>query len=170
MGDIFLLEQNQCHSTRVKKSDFGHSFHLRPKKVSWWAGGGWKFTLVSVCVNFFQKPKIRYHTDTKWTQSLTISFFVRFGQEAILASLKLVMHMGVLAKSKLRMMLVLRWKKDFWILNNKIQFDVLGYERSRSRIQPILHNREVCRGILRSTRLQNRRTLQGSYVSFEGGG
>ena len=27
MGDIFLLEQNQCHITGVKKSYFCHSFH-----------------------------------------------------------------------------------------------------------------------------------------------
>ena len=36
MGDIFLLGQNQCHITGVKKSYFCHTFHLRPKKVSWW--------------------------------------------------------------------------------------------------------------------------------------
>ena len=36
MGDIFLLGQNQCHITEVKKSYFCHTFHLRPKKVFWW--------------------------------------------------------------------------------------------------------------------------------------
>ena len=50
MGDIFLSGENQCH-TRVKKSYFGHIFYLRPKKVSWWAGGC-KVTLVSVCVQY----------------------------------------------------------------------------------------------------------------------
>ena len=37
-----------------KKSYFGHTFHLRPKKVSWWVVGGWKVTLVSVCVHFLK--------------------------------------------------------------------------------------------------------------------
>ena len=36
MGDIFLLGQNQCHITGVKKSYFGLIFYLAPKKVSWW--------------------------------------------------------------------------------------------------------------------------------------
>ena len=40
MGDIFLSGQNQCHITGVKKSYFCHTFHLRPKKVFWWVGGG----------------------------------------------------------------------------------------------------------------------------------
>ena len=40
MGDIFLSGQNQCHITRVKKSYFCHTFHLRAKKVFWWVGGG----------------------------------------------------------------------------------------------------------------------------------
>ena len=40
MGNIFLSGQNQCHITGVKKSYFCHTFHLRPKKVSWWVGGG----------------------------------------------------------------------------------------------------------------------------------
>ena len=40
IGDIFLLGQNQCHITGVKKSYFCHTFHLRPKKVFWWVGGG----------------------------------------------------------------------------------------------------------------------------------
>ena len=69
-GDIFLSGQNQCHITGVKKSYFCHTFHLRPKKVFWWAGGwqgGWKVTLVSVCVHFWTFR----HMDTKWTQSLT---------------------------------------------------------------------------------------------------
>ena len=50
--------QNQCHSTGVKKSYFGHTFHLRPIKVFWW-----KVTLVSVCVHFWTFR----HTDSKWT-------------------------------------------------------------------------------------------------------
>ena len=61
MGDIFLSGQNQCHITGVKKSYFCHTFHLRPKKVFWWVvggwrvvGGGWKVTLVSVCVHFLK--------------------------------------------------------------------------------------------------------------------
>ena len=33
VGDVCLSEQNQCHSTGVKKSYFGNTFHLRPKKV-----------------------------------------------------------------------------------------------------------------------------------------
>ena len=59
-----LLGQNQCHSTGVKKSYFGHSFNLRQKKFS----GGWKVTLVSDCLHFWTFR----HTETKWTQSLTI--------------------------------------------------------------------------------------------------
>ena len=69
MGDIFLSWQNQCHITGVKKSYFCHTFHLRPKKVSWWVGGGWKVTLVSVCVHFL---KLLDTQTQKWTQSLTI--------------------------------------------------------------------------------------------------
>ena len=60
MGDMFLLGKNQCHCTGVKKSYFGHTFHLRPKKVFWWTGEKWLFYLRSF-----------RHTDTKWTQSLT---------------------------------------------------------------------------------------------------
>ena len=40
MSDIFSLGQNQYHSTGVKKSYFGHTFHLTPKKVFWWVVGG----------------------------------------------------------------------------------------------------------------------------------
>ena len=69
MGDIFLSGQNQCHITGVKKSYFCHTFHLRPKKVFWWVGGGgWKVTLVSVCVHFL---KLLDTQTQKWTQSLT---------------------------------------------------------------------------------------------------
>jgi len=39
MGDIVLSGQNQCHFTRVKKSYFGLTFHLAPKKVYWWVVG-----------------------------------------------------------------------------------------------------------------------------------
>ena len=71
MGDIFLSGRNQCHSIGVKKSYFGCTFHLTPKKVFWWwcwvVGGGWKVTLVSVCVHFIQDQR------SKWTQSLTIT-------------------------------------------------------------------------------------------------
>ena len=42
MGDIFLSGQNQCHSTGVKKSNFGHTLHLRPKKVCQWRVTGEK--------------------------------------------------------------------------------------------------------------------------------
>ena len=74
MGDIFLTGQNQCHITGVKKSYFCHTFHLRPKKVSWWqvVGGGWKVTLVSVCVHFL---KLLDTQTQKWTQSLTILIY-----------------------------------------------------------------------------------------------
>ena len=37
LGDIFLSGRNQCHSIGVKKSYFGCTFHLTPKKFS---GGG----------------------------------------------------------------------------------------------------------------------------------
>ena len=69
MGDIFFSGQNQCHITKVKKSYFCHTFHLRPKKVFWWVGGGQKVTLVSVCVHFL---KLLDTLTQKWTQSLTI--------------------------------------------------------------------------------------------------
>ena len=36
-----LINPSQCHSTGAKKSYFGLTFHLRPKKVSWWVGGWW---------------------------------------------------------------------------------------------------------------------------------
>ena len=40
MGNILKqLGQNQCHSTRVKKSYFCHIFHLRQKKVAVGVGG-----------------------------------------------------------------------------------------------------------------------------------
>ena len=43
MGEILLLGQNQGRSTGVKKSYFGHTFHLRPKKFpGGWVGGGWR--------------------------------------------------------------------------------------------------------------------------------
>ena len=35
MDSIFWSGQNQWHCTK-KKSHFGHTFHLRPKKVNWW--------------------------------------------------------------------------------------------------------------------------------------
>ena len=76
MSYIFLSGQNQCHSTGVKKSYFCHIFHLRPKKVFWWAGGrvgGWKVTLVSVCVHFWTHRTHRHifeHTDTKMDTEL----------------------------------------------------------------------------------------------------
>ena len=31
-----IEKQNQCHSTKVKKSYFCHTFHPRPKQVFWW--------------------------------------------------------------------------------------------------------------------------------------
>ena len=70
MGNIFLSGQNKCHITKVKKSYFCHTFHLRPKKVFWrvGGGGGWKVTLVSVCVHFL---KLLDTQTQKWTQSLT---------------------------------------------------------------------------------------------------
>ena len=40
IGDIFLLGQNKCISTGVKKSYFGHTFHLRRKKK--FSGDGWR--------------------------------------------------------------------------------------------------------------------------------
>ena len=32
MGNNILSGQNHCYSTEVKKSYFGHTFHLRPKQ------------------------------------------------------------------------------------------------------------------------------------------
>ena len=61
MGDIFLTGQNQCHITGVKKSYFCHTFHLRSKKVFWWRVGGWKVTLVSVCVHFLKLLDTQRH-------------------------------------------------------------------------------------------------------------
>ena len=61
MGNIFLSGQNQCHVTEVKKSYFCHTFHLRPKKVSWWVVGGWKVTLVSICVHFLKLLDTQTH-------------------------------------------------------------------------------------------------------------
>ena len=70
MGDIFLSGQNQCLITGVKKSYFCHTFHLRPKKVFWWVGGGgWKVTLLSVCVHFLKLLDNR-HTDTEMDTEL----------------------------------------------------------------------------------------------------
>ena len=46
IGDKFLSGQNQCHSTRLKKSYFFHIFHLRPKKVRGGWGGGLRKNLV----------------------------------------------------------------------------------------------------------------------------
>ena len=39
IDNIFLLGQNKCHSTGVKKSYVCHIFHLRPKKSCGWGGG-----------------------------------------------------------------------------------------------------------------------------------
>ena len=67
MGHIFLSGQNQCHVTGVKKSYSGLTFHLAPKKVSWLVGGGWKVTLVSVCVCVSKSLRKWTQTDTKVT-------------------------------------------------------------------------------------------------------
>ena len=66
-----LIGANLWHSNGIKKSYFCHTFHLRPKKVFWWMGG-WKVTLVSVCVHFLKLLDIQTQ---KWTQSLTIENF-----------------------------------------------------------------------------------------------
>ena len=51
MSDIFLSGQNQCYSTRVKKSYFGHTFYLTQKSflVGRWVGGVESDFSVSLC-------------------------------------------------------------------------------------------------------------------------
>ena len=50
VGDFFSLGQNQCHSPRVKKTYFSHTFHLTPKSFL----VGWKVT-------FFDTPMQNGH-------------------------------------------------------------------------------------------------------------
>ena len=62
-GDIFLSGQNQCHVTGVKCLIFVLPFIWDQKNFS---GGGWKVTLVSVCVHFltFRHTDTRHKMDT----------------------------------------------------------------------------------------------------------
>ena len=57
---------NQCHSTGVKKSYFGHAFHLTPKKSFLVGGGGglWVKSDFSVSLRpFFQRSEIEMDTE-----------------------------------------------------------------------------------------------------------